>query len=215
MLRGGQWNLLFRIWGPISSSIATIATKRLLLICLLVGLIWYWSVQSWSGIQLKIILTAEAPFKGGYVNKLNFRIWRPGIPRVIVKKPLLTQCVNLCWGVWYGGVIGPYIFENEVVSADTMNYLIAAHDYWFFTGRSYMAMVCTQLTFKKAALWAKHTTKTCFFLRETFPNHIMSWRGDHNWSPRSIQWVKYEIREAIDDTWRCGNAQFPKKDRVL
>ena len=70
----------------------------------------------------KTILTDEAHFHlGGYVNKQNCRIWGSKNLRVSVEKPLHPQRVTVWCGLWFGGVIGPYFFENEVGSTVKVN----------------------------------------------------------------------------------------------
>lgn len=70
----------------------------------------------------KIILSDEAHFHlGGFVNKQNCRIWGSENPRVIVEKPLYPQRVTVWCGLWSGGVIGPYFFENEAGATVTVN----------------------------------------------------------------------------------------------
>ena len=88
------------------------------------------------------------------------------------------QRVTVWCGVWAGGVIGPYFFENEAGNALTVN------------GLSYRNMI-TEF------LWSKldgmdmdgatfHTAReTTELLREKFHGRVISRNDDQNWPPRS------------------------------
>jgi len=66
----------------------------------------------------KIIFSDEAHFHlGGYVNKQNCRIWGSENPHVIMEKPMHPQL----FGMIFGGIIGPFFFENEQGAAVTVN----------------------------------------------------------------------------------------------
>lgn len=70
----------------------------------------------------KIIFSDEAHFHlGGYVNKQNCRIWGSENPHVIVEKPMHPQRVTVWCGLWSGGIIGPFFFENEAGNAISVN----------------------------------------------------------------------------------------------
>ena len=55
------------------------------------------------------------------VNKQNWHIWDKENPNVIIAKPMHPQRVNDWCGFWYGGIIGPFFFENEQGAAVTVN----------------------------------------------------------------------------------------------
>ena len=70
----------------------------------------------------KFIFSDEAHFQlDGYVNTQNCWIWGTENPRVIHEKPLHAQRATVRYGFWAGGVIWPYIFENETGNAVTVN----------------------------------------------------------------------------------------------
>ena len=58
---------------------------------------------------------------GAYVNKQNYCIWGPENPQVIEKGPLHLENVTVWCALWFKGVIGSYFFENDNVTAVTVN----------------------------------------------------------------------------------------------
>ena len=173
----------------------------------------------------KIILTDEAHFHlGGYVNKQNCRIWGSENPRVIVEKPLHPQRVTVWCGLWSGGVIGPYFFENEVGSTVTVNGLRYREMINDFLWSELDGIDLDNVYFQQDGATCHTSNETIALLREKFPDRVISRRGDHNWPPRScdltpcdfflwghvkdkvyanspasIQDLKDRIREAIED----------------
>lgn len=70
----------------------------------------------------KIIFSDEAHFHvGGYVNKQNCRIWGSENPHEYVEKPMHPLRVTVWCGLWRGGIIGPYFFENEAGQWGTLS----------------------------------------------------------------------------------------------
>lgn len=134
----------------------------------------------------KIIFSDEAHFHlDGYVNKQNCRIWGTENPRVIVEKQLYPRRVTVWCGFWYGGVIGPYFFEDDAENALTVN------------GERYREMITHFLwpqlnNMNLADIWFQQDGATCHaanettdLLQEKFPDHLISRNGDQNWPPRS------------------------------
>ena len=58
---------------------------------------------------------------GGYVNKLNIRIWGSENPKIIIEKPFYPQYVTDWCGFWAGGIIGTYFYENKAGAAVLLN----------------------------------------------------------------------------------------------
>ena len=70
----------------------------------------------------KIIMSDEVHFQlRGYVNKQNCRIWRSENLKMIIEKPLHPQSLTVWSGFWAGGIIGPYLFDNEAGAAVSVN----------------------------------------------------------------------------------------------
>ena len=72
--------------------------------------------------KTKIIFSDEAHFDlGGYVNKLNCRIWGTENPHAFIEKPTHPKRVTVWCGFWSRGIIEPFFFENEQEEGITVN----------------------------------------------------------------------------------------------
>lgn len=134
----------------------------------------------------KIISSDEAHFHlGGYINKQNCRIWGAENPKIIFEKPLHPERVTVWCGLWVGGIIEPYLFENQAGKAVTVN------------GERYRNMI-EQFFWTEIKdigvehMWFQqndapcHTSRATFeLLRTKFPYRLISCHGDVNWPPRS------------------------------
>ena len=70
----------------------------------------------------KIIFSNEAHFDlGGYVNKLNCRIWGTENPHAFIEKPTHPKRVTVWCESSPRGTIGPFFFENKQGEAVTVN----------------------------------------------------------------------------------------------
>ena len=134
----------------------------------------------------KVIFSDEAHFHlGGYVNKQNCRIWGSENPHVIMEKPMHPQRVTVWCGMWSGGIIGPFFFENEAGAAVTVNgerYRGMLEDFFFpqMEGED-----IGDIWFQQDGATCHTANATVELLRGTFENRIISRRGDVNWPPRS------------------------------
>ena len=57
----------------------------------------------------------------GYVNKQNCRFWSEAEPEEFQKLPLHPEKVTVWWGLWAGGMIGPYFFKDGANRNLTVN----------------------------------------------------------------------------------------------
>lgn len=55
------------------------------------------------------------------MNKQNFTIWESENPQATLGKEMRPQGVTVWCGFWYGGVIGPFLFENDQRGGVTIN----------------------------------------------------------------------------------------------
>uniref|UniRef100_A0A158P4I2 Tc1-like transposase DDE domain-containing protein n=1 Tax=Tetranychus urticae TaxID=32264 RepID=A0A158P4I2_TETUR len=63
----------------------------------------------------KIIFTDKCHYHlEGFVNKQNWRHWGSEPPNFVAVQPLHPKRVTVWEGIYYGGVIGPIVFQNSV-----------------------------------------------------------------------------------------------------
>lgn len=134
----------------------------------------------------KIIFSDEAHFcLNGYVNKQNMRYWEENNPRQVLEKQLYPQKVTVWCGLWAGGIIGPYFFENDNGERVTVN----GERYRFML----MDFLWPQLDdLDLDAMWFQQDGATCHtaaetidLLRTRFGHRIISRHTPRNWPPRS------------------------------
>ena len=93
-----------------------------------------------------------------------------------IEKPTHPKRVTVWCGFWFGGIIGPYFFENEqgkavAVNGDRYPYLLSTGWRYVPHSRSYTR---------------------CFVLRPVFEDHIVSHRSDVIWPPRSCDLISLD-----------------------
>lgn len=134
----------------------------------------------------KIIFSDEAHFHlQGFVNKQNCRIWGAENPRTIVEKNLYPQRVTVWCGIWAGGVIGPYFFENEEGATVTVNAERYRGMLTDFLWPRLDDMDVDNLYFQQDGATSHTSHETVALLSEKFPERLISRNGDINWPPRS------------------------------
>lgn len=134
----------------------------------------------------KIIFSDEAHFHlNGYVNKQNCRIWASENPRVIVEKPLHPTRVTVWCGLWAGGVIGPYFFENDRGEAVTVNGICYRNMITEFLWPIIDDMDTEDMWFQQDDATCHTSNETLELIHEKFPDRLISRFGDVNWPPRS------------------------------
>ncbi|KAL4152933.1 hypothetical protein QTP88_000766 [Uroleucon formosanum] len=121
----------------------------------------------------------------GYVNKQNCRIWDEEQPEEIQELPLHPEKTTVWYGLWAGGIIGPYFFKNEAGQNVTVN------------GARYRAMITDYLLpeievrnlndvlFQQDGATCHTARETMALLREQFGEQLISRFGPINWPPRS------------------------------
>lgn len=125
-------------------------------------------------------------YLSGFVNKQNFRYWGNENPRETHKKPLHSPRVTVWCAVGQKTVIGPYFFEENCVNVtvNSERYIAMLQDFFLPELR--------RRRIPKRRVWFQQDGATCHtsndtinFLRQNFPNHLISARGDIHWPPRS------------------------------
>lgn len=134
----------------------------------------------------KLIMSDEAHFHlSGYVNKQNYRFWGTENPQVTHEEPLHPLKVTVWCGVYAGGVIGPYFFEDDVGQTLTVN------------GERYRVMITEfmlprlheleleDMWFQQDGATAHTARATIDILEEAFPGRLISRFGNLHWPARS------------------------------
>lgn len=85
------------------------------------------------------------------------------------------------YGLWSGGVIGLYFFENETVTVNESRYPEMIHNFY---GRNWTVLAWMTFTFNK-------------FLRKKFLNRVISRRGDRNWLPTSCDLRPCDVKSTL------------------
>lgn len=151
-----------------------------------------WMLKQPLELSSKIIFSDEATFYlGNYVNKYNCSILGKTNPPYVDygkrknQQPPNTAKTTVWCGLWAGGIIGPYFFENEATETASVN------------GKSYRDMLINFLWPKLDELdldemWFQqdgtpgHTSRqTINLLRSKFGDRIISRNGAVKWPPRS------------------------------
>jgi len=115
----------------------------------------------------------------------NCRIWGSENPHAVLKKPMHPQRVTVWCGMWSGGIIGPFFFENEEGVAVTLNgvpYRDMLEN--FFFSRMEEEDI-DDIWFQQDGATCHTANVTIDLLHSTFENRIISRNGDVNWPPRS------------------------------
>lgn len=134
----------------------------------------------------KIIFSDEAHFHlNGYVNKQNCRIWGDENPKETIEKAMYPERVTAWCGLWAGGVIGPYFFENEYGKTCTVNgerYRTMLSD---FLWQHLTDMDLNDMWFQQDGATCHTAKQTIMLLRSKFRERIISRNSEINWPPRS------------------------------
>ena len=136
-----------------------------------------------------LLFSDEAHFHlSGTVNKQNFRYWSQNNPREVHQRPFHSPKVTVWCTILEVGVWDPYFLEEDGVTVTV-------------TSDRYCAMLQNFLQPKLHDLFKEHGVENVWFqqdganvhtsrcsldlLREMFPGHVVSLRGDIGWPPRS------------------------------
>lgn len=136
-----------------------------------------------------MLFTDEAHFHlSGTVNKQNFRYWSEHNPQELHQRPLHSPKVTVWCAIFAYGVWGPYFFEEDgtTVTVTSNRYCeMLEHflrpklnDFFHEYGQQ-------NVWFQQDGATAHTARHSLGILREMFPGHIVSLRGDIGWPPRS------------------------------
>ena len=136
-----------------------------------------------------LICSDEAHFHlSGMVNKQNFRYWSDSNPRHLHEQPLHSPKVTVWCAMGNFGVWGPYFFEEE---GSTVT--VTSDRYCEMLERFLCPKVIRLLTdhnpdnvwFQQDGATSHSSRRSLGILRDMFPGHLVSLRGDIGWPPRS------------------------------
>lgn len=131
----------------------------------------------------------EAHFHlSGAVNKQHFRYWAENNPRQIHERPLHSPKVTVWCAISKFGVIGPYFFEEngQTVTVNAERYVSMLDN--FFEPQLEELMEETNMGdiwFQQDGATAHTARVSMTKLRQMFPTHLVSLRGDLRWPARS------------------------------
>jgi hypothetical protein len=104
----------------------------------------------------------------------------------VIHEKLLHEQRAIIWcGVWAGGVIGPYFFENEARNAVTVKGVHYRNVITEFLWPHLDCMDMEDTWFQQDGATCHTAHETNELLREKFPGRVISRNGDQNWPPRS------------------------------
>ena len=127
----------------------------------------------------KIIFSDEALFHlNGYVNKQNCRIWGSENPKVIQEVGMHPLKVNVWCGLWSGGIIGPFFFENDDGDFITTNGDRYREMLQFFLWSELEGMDLSDMWFQQDGAKPHVATESIAELRTQFETRMSAGRRD-------------------------------------
>ena len=133
-----------------------------------------------------VLYSDEAHFHlCGTVNKQNFRYWAESNPRSLHERPLHCPRVTVWCAIARFGIWGPYFFEEENVVATVNSDRYCKMLENFLKPRLNEREDQHPLWFQQDGATAHTSRNAIKTLKEMFPNHLISMRGDIGWPPRS------------------------------
>ncbi|KAH8288961.1 hypothetical protein KR044_009681 [Drosophila immigrans] len=123
----------------------------------------------------------------------NRIFWGSENAHVVLEKPMHPQRMTVWCGIWSGGIIGPFFFENEEGAAETVNgvrYRGMLEDFFFPLIEE---EDIDDILFQQDDATCHTANVTTDLLRGKFENRIISRNGDVIWPPRSCDLTPWTI----------------------
>ncbi|XP_055307310.1 uncharacterized protein LOC129571528, partial [Sitodiplosis mosellana] len=134
----------------------------------------------------KVIFSDEAHFHlNGYVNRQNCRFWGSENPRETEEVSAHPARCTVWCGLWAGGIIGPYFFENDDGRAVSINGERYREMLQYFFWSEIEDMDLSDMWFQQDGARPHTTPETLAVIEERFPNRIISQKAEVGWPPRS------------------------------
>ena len=133
-----------------------------------------------------VLFSDEAHFHlCGAVNKQNFRYWAENNPRELHKRPLHCPRVTVWCAVAEFGIWGPYFFEDNNVTVTVNSDRYCEMLETFLRPKLNMLNDMDNVWFQQDGATAHTSRRAMGILRDMFPGHLISLRGDIEWPARS------------------------------
>jgi len=132
-----------------------------------------------------LLSSDEAHFHlSGAINKQTFRYWAERNSRELQERPLHSPCVTVWCAVADFGVTGPYFFEEggATVTVTSDRYVEMLET---FLCPKLEDVDIEDVWFQQDGATANTARRSLRVLREIFPGHLISLRGDRKWLARS------------------------------
>ncbi|CAF3839089.1 unnamed protein product [Rotaria sp. Silwood1] len=134
-----------------------------------------------SSLLSRIVWTDEAIFKlNGHVNRHNCVYYAVENPHVIITQEMNTPGITVWAGIWVGGVIGPFFFQDN----------ITADSYLKMLQNDIVPAIASEMDLEEIVYMhdgapAHYAQSVRHFLDKTFPDRWIGRRGWIDWPPRS------------------------------
>lgn len=143
-------------------------------------------IQQHVAPEAVVLFTDEAHFHlCGTVNKQNFRYWAENNPQELHQRPLHSPRVTVWCAIAEFGIWGPYFFEenNVTVTVNSDRYCEMLET--FVRPKLTYFHDMNRVWFQQDGATAHTSRRSMEVLREMFPGHVISLRGDIGWPARS------------------------------
>lgn len=123
----------------------------------------------------------------GHVNSKNCIFWGTAPPEDVLERPLHSVKCTAWVAISKHGIIGPFWFEDEnerSVTVNTERYLEVLKKFWNTLGRR-VGVIREEQWFQQDGATPHTSNQTLAWLRQRFPDRLISRRCDPEWAPHS------------------------------
>ena len=142
---------------------------------------WLTKLEENANLNDLVLWSDESVFKlNGNVNRHNCIYWSQRNPHVLMEQQHQAPGVCLWAGMWSGGIIGPYFFENTVTAAEYHEMLAN-----FLLPQILSLPRANEIWFMQDGASSHYANIVRNFLDTHFANRWIGRRGSVDWPPRS------------------------------